>query len=71
MRSSLFLTTFVAEQQGINDIRKPSYVGQTPPHNLQRRLFRGQFLLMVSCGRGEAVPETVPEVSKAEKQGEV
>jgi hypothetical protein len=71
MRSSLFLTTFVAEQQGINDIRKPSYVGQVPPHDLQRRPFRGQFLLMVSCGRAEAVSEAVPEVNGAEKQGEV
>jgi len=59
------------EQQGTIDIRKPSYVGQVPPDDLQRRLFRGQFLLMVSCGRGEAVSETVPEVNGAEKQGEV
>jgi hypothetical protein len=61
----------VAEQQGTTDIHKPSYVSQIPSHDLQRRPFRGKFLLMVSCGRGEAVSETVPEVNGAGKQGEV
>jgi hypothetical protein len=72
MRSQLFLTILVAEQQGTNDIRKPGYIGGNPPDN-QRRLFRGQFLLKISCVREEVVPEPeiAPDVSGAEKQGEV